>query len=397
MERRQVEDKSQFRAEVSPVLYLALIFLFNFIGRIAPAPLMPAIEADLGLTHGQAGSFFLLMTAGYFVTVMASGFLSSRINHRNTIIFSAAAVGLELLFVSMCQGLWGIRFGLFGLGLAAGFYLPSGIAVLTSLVSSKNWGKALAIHELAPNLGFVLAPLLAEAFLGFMTWRGVLDVLGLLSILLAFVFFRFGRGGRFKGEPPNLKAFKVFLDRPSFWIMIALFSAGVAGSLGIYSMLPLYLTAERGMDRGFANTIVGLSRVAGVFTSLIAGWATDRIGAQRTLVYVLFVTGFLTLLLAGLPGWWVILPVFLQPMVAVCFFPAGFAAISYIGPPEIRSIAVSLTVPTGFLLGGGIVPIGIGMMGDAGVFDFGIAAVGLCILLGSLLSRSLRFYSDSPQ
>jgi MFS transporter, NNP family, nitrate/nitrite transporter len=397
LECSQAEHEPGFRTEVGPVLHLVLIFLLNFTGRIVLAPLMPAVEEDLGLSHGQAGSLFLLMTAGYFLTVMSSGFLSSRVNHRRTIIFSGAAVGLVLLSVSRCQGLWGIRLGLFGLGLAAGFYLPSGIAVLTSLVSSRHWGKALAVHELAPNLGFVLAPLLAEAFLGFMTWRGVLAVLGLLSVFLALVFARFGRGGRFKGEPPNLKAFRIFLDRPSFWIMIALFGAGVAGSLGVFSMLPLYLTAERGMDRGFANTIIGLSRVAGVFTAFIAGWATDRIGPQRTLIYVLLATGFLTLLLASLPGSWIILPVFLQPMVAVCFFPAGFAAISRIGPPEIRSIAVSLTVPTGFLLGGGIVPIGIGMMGDAGAFGFGIGALGMCILVGSFLSRYLRFSSDSPQ
>ena len=397
MADNQIERKSGFRTEVGPVLFLALIFLFNFTGRIVLAPLMPAVEEDLGLTHGQAGSLFLIVTVGYFLTVMASGFLSSRINHRRTIVFSAAAVGVGLLFVSQCQGLWALRVGLFGLGMGAGFYLASGIAVLTSSVSSKHWGKALAVHELAPNLSFVMAPLLAEAFLGFMTWRGVLAVLGMLSMLLAVVFARFGRGGTFKGAPPNLRAFKTLVDRPSFWIMIALFSVGIAGTLGVFSMLPLYLTAERGMDRGFANTIIGLSRFAGVFTAFLAGWATDRFGPKKTLAYVLSAGGFLTLLLAGLPGFWIMIPVFLQPMVAVCYFPAGFAALSNIGPPETRSIAVSMTVPLGFLFGGGIVPIAIGLMGDAGAFGVGIGAVGVCILAGSLLSRHLTFPSDSPQ
>lgn len=396
LEPTQAEHETGFRSEVGPVLFLALIFLFNFIGRIVLAPLMPAIEQELGITHAQAGSLFLLVTLGYFLTVMASGFLSARVNHRRTIIFSAAAVGVALLLVSQCRGLWGLRLGLFGLGMAAGFYLASGIAVLTSQVSSRHWGKAIAVHELAPNLSFVFAPLLAEAFLRFMTWRGVLAALGFVSLALAFVFARFGRGGRFKGEPPNLRAFRILVDRPSFWIMMALFGVGIAGTLGVFSMLPLYLTVERGMDRSFANTIIGLSRFAGVFTAFIAGWATDRIGPRRTLLNVLLGSGLLTLLLAGLPGFWIILPVFLQPIVAVGFFPAGFAALSHIGPPEIRSIAVSLTVPFGFLFGGGMVPIGIGIMGDAGAFGFGIGLVGLCILAGSLLSRYLRFSSDSP-
>ena len=396
MEHSQAEHEAGFLAVMGPVLPLALIFLINFTGRVAVAPLMPTLEEELGLTHGQAGSLFLLVTLGYFLTVMASGFLSARVNHRRTIILSAVAVGVALLFVSRSGGLWGLRLGLFGLGMAGGFYLASGIAVLTSQVRSRNWGKALAVHELAPNLSFVLAPLLAEAFLRFMTWRGVLAVLGFVSLSFAFVFARFGRGGRFQGNPPNLRAFRMLVIRPSFWIMIALFGAGIAGTLGIFSMLPLYLTAERGMDRSFANTIIGLSRFAGVFTAFVAGWATDRIGPKKTLIYVLLASGLMTLLLAGLPGIWIVLPVFLQPVVAVCFFPAGFAALSYVGPPEIRNVVVSFTVPLGFLFGGGIVPTGIGLLGDAGLFGFSIALTGLCILAGSFLSRFLRFSSESP-
>ena len=394
LDRGPARRDPEFRTQVGGILYLALIFLLNFTARIVLAPLMPAIEENLSLSHSQAGSLFLLITAGYFPAVMASGFVSSRLNHRRTIVLSASAVGLMLLFIARTESLWGIRVGLFGLGIAAGLYLASGIATLTSLVSSRHWGKALAVHELAPNLSYVLAPLLAEAFLGFLSWRGVLAVLGILSIVLGLVFARFAQGGAFKGESPNPAAFKSLLDNPSFWVMVALFGAGISGTLGIFSMLPLYLTAERGFDRGLANTLVGLSRVMGTVTNLLAGWATDRIGPRRTLIYVLFLSGILTVLLATLPGRWIVLPVFLQPMVAVCFFPAGLAALSHIGPPEARNITVSLTVPLGFLFAGGFVPMGIGLLGDAGSFALGIGIVGLLVLSGSFLSRRLNFSVD---
>ena len=41
------------------------------------------------------------------------------------------------------------------------------------------------------------------------------------------------------------------------------------------------------------------------------------------------------------------------PMLASSFFPPGFAALSRIGDDKFKSIAVSLTVPVSFLLGGG--------------------------------------------
>jgi NNP family nitrate/nitrite transporter-like MFS transporter len=385
------DHEAPFRSQVGPILYLVLIFFLNFTGRIVLAPLMPAIEEDLSLTHSQSGSLFLLITAGYVLTVIGSGFVSARLNHRRTIVLSASALGLTLLFVSRCQSLWALRLGLFGLGMAAGLYLPSGIAMLTTLVSPRHWGKAMAIHELAPNLGFLLAPILAETSLGFLSWRGGLILLGLTSILFALIFLKFGQGGEFRGQGPNLRASRSCLHLPSFWIMAALFGFGLSANMGLFSMLPLYLTVEKGMDRSWANSMIALSRVASLGTVFLAGWATDRIGPRRTMTYVLFLNGFLIILLSALPGFWLGIPFFLQPMLAVCFFPAGFAALSSITTPELRSIVVSFTVPLGFLFGAGLVPLGIGMSGDAGSFAVGIAVLGMLILSGSLLSRYLKF------
>src|SRR5512139_826396 len=78
------EADSSFRSQIGPILLLASIFLLNFMGRIIIAPLLSAIEKDLSLSHVQAGSLILITTAGYFVTVMGSGFLSSVVTHRNT-------------------------------------------------------------------------------------------------------------------------------------------------------------------------------------------------------------------------------------------------------------------------------------------------------------------------
>ena len=141
-------DSASWHSQAGAILLLTGIFFLNFLSRIILAPLLSTIETDLGLGHGEAGSLFLLISLGYFISLLGSGFVSSRLTHRRTIILSATAIGLALLGISLSKGLWGIRLGLLLLGLAAGLYLPSGISTLTSLVSPKQWGKALAIHEL---------------------------------------------------------------------------------------------------------------------------------------------------------------------------------------------------------------------------------------------------------
>lgn len=151
-----------FRSHLPSLLYLTGIFFLNFLARIVLAPLMPTVDRDLNVGHSEAGSLFLFISLGYCLGLLGSGLVSSRFTHRRTIILSAVAVGGSLLTVSLSHTLWWIRPGLILLGLSAGLYLPSGIVTLTAIVNSRDWGKAIAVHELAPNLSFIAAPLLAQ-------------------------------------------------------------------------------------------------------------------------------------------------------------------------------------------------------------------------------------------
>ena len=75
-----------FWGQVGPLVFLVLIFLLNFISRVIFSPLLPTIEKELAINHGQAGFFFFLISAGYLSGLLGSGFLSSRSSHRLTIL-----------------------------------------------------------------------------------------------------------------------------------------------------------------------------------------------------------------------------------------------------------------------------------------------------------------------
>ena len=381
---------SDLRTRIGPLLLLTAIFFFNFTARVVYAPLMPEIEANLNITHAAAGSLFFYISIGYFITLLGSGWIAASLNHRRTIILSSLALGLTLICTAFSSGLWTIRITLLLLGAGAGLYLPSGIATLTALVNPRHWGKAIAVHELAPNLGFVMAPLLSELIMMWFSWRAVPVMLGVTTILLGVMFARYGRGGSFTGAAPGLASFKVFLASPAFWIMVMLFGLGVASTLGVYTMLPLYLVTEHAIDRNFANTLVSFSRISSLFMALAGGWASDRFGPRKTMIIVFLFSGVATIAMGTVSGNWVLWAIFLQPMVAVCFFPAGFAALSRIGPAGARNIAVSLAVPVAFMIGGGAVPIFIGFMGDVAQFSTGICLVGSVIILGAILAYFLK-------
>ncbi len=390
MRENEGYSSSSFVPSVGPILFLVGIFFINFLSRIILSPLMPTIEGDLKIGHDEAGGFFFLITLGYCIGLPLSGFISSRLQHRKTIVLSAFAVGGALIWIGLMRYLWGIRIGLILMGLAAGFYLPSGISTLTSLVSQRHWGKAIAMHELAPNLGFVVAPILAEVLLVWCSWQGILVLIGLASWMIGFVFAFRGQGGQFPGTAPDLRTLKNILKDPSFLLMVVFFSLGVGSSFSIYSMVPLYLVSEKGMDRTWANTLLAISRIAPLATAFVSGWMTDQLGVKRTLQIIFLMSGVATALIGMVPTSWLPLVIFIQPVLATAFFPAGFAALASIGTPQMKNIAVSLTVPIGFLIGGGAGTAGLGLAGEAGLFYLGFIFFGGIIGAGSLFVSYLR-------
>jgi NNP family nitrate/nitrite transporter-like MFS transporter len=109
---------------------------------------------------------------------------------------------------------------------------------------------------------------------------------------------------------------------------------------------------------------------------------------------VLIFNGIMTILLGIVTGKWVLLMVFLQPMMSACFYPAAFTFLSSISPPNVRNVAVSMTIFFAYLAGAGLIPAGMGVMGDAGHFASAIVLVGVLILISVALFRYLKYKED---
>ncbi|HSB68074.1 MAG TPA: MFS transporter [Candidatus Methylomirabilis sp.] len=378
-----------------PILFLTAIFYLNFVSRVILGPLLPVLEGDLGLRHGGAGSLFLFSAFGYSVGLLGSGHVSARLTHRHAITLSSIAVGVALLVVSWSTSVAGLRAGLVLLGISAGLYLPSGVATLTEQIRQPHWGKALAIHEFAPNLAYISSPLLAEGLLRIVSWRGVLAVVGAAEVLLGFLFLRLGRGGGHRGEPMRAETASRLLHDPSLWIMAAMFVVGIGASMGVYLMLPLFLVTEIGMDREVANSLIGFSRMAGLTVIFFSGLVTDRIGYRPALALFLGATGALTVLL-GLAHGMVVTPalVFLQSVCAGGFFPAAFSLVSFLFATRLRNLAVSLVVVAGTLAGAGAIPTGIGYFAEAFSFSSAIILTGLLTLAAVPLLLRVKASGD---
>ncbi|GAA2854797.1 MFS transporter [Paenarthrobacter ilicis] len=146
---------------------LAAVFAFMGIGLVDP--ILPAIAKNLEASTSEVS---LLFTSYFLVTAVAmliSGFVSSRIGGKKTLLIGLAII---VAFASLSglsgsvEQLVGFRAG-WGLGNA--LFVATALAVIVG-VASGGTGTAIILYEAALGLGISLGPLLG-ALLGGWQWR----------------------------------------------------------------------------------------------------------------------------------------------------------------------------------------------------------------------------------
>ncbi len=372
-----------------PVLLLTFIFFVHFLGRQLVGPLLPAMEEDVGFRHAGSGLLLLFVGVGLFLSQLGAAFVVAVLGYRRSIVLSLWGAAAAMAVVGCMDSVWALSLGFLGLGIMSGLYAPAGIAWISVLTRPQDWGKAMGIHETAPNLALILAPLVAAFALAWLSWRwaylGLSAALAVTGILVAV----WGEDTQARPTFPSLQRIRETATHPSFWILGGLLSLAVGVETGVYAVLPLFLVNERGYDLATANHLLGLSRIPGLAMVLISGWISDRLGSKTTLYLVLGMTGGTVILMALGPDSALIPLVFLQAAAAACLFPPILSVASGISTPENRALTISLSLAIAPVAGGGLLPAGIALAGDFGLFGPGLAVAGLLVLAGAVLVHFL--------
>ncbi|MBU2602433.1 MAG: MFS transporter [Actinobacteria bacterium] len=383
-----------FRHVAGSVVFVTLLFFLTFLGRFIFSPLMPVIGEDIGVTASQAGSVFLLGSLGGLLGSLAAGRISTRFDHRGAFLTSMFGMAIVLVVSAMAGSVWSLGAAFFALGVLAGINQPSVVATITAMVQRRDWGKALSVQQAAPPLGLVAAPLVAVVLLAFVSWRVSLIAVGVFVALVGVALLRFRGLAQFPGDPPRLRLVGPILRARSFWLMIGLMALGMGAQVGVYTMLPLFLTQEKLMTTAGANALLGVANLPPLAVVFAAGWVTDRVGERWAMFGALVLTGAATVLVGASDGVWLRVGIFLLPAFAVCFFPPAFSALSRIVQPNLRSVVAALAPPVAFILGGGLLPLGLGYMGENHTFAQGIVVAGTVMVVGSGLAFFVRLLRE---
>lgn len=258
----------------------ACVVAFMGIGLVDP--ILPAIAAKLQATPSQVSLLFtsyMLMTG---VTMLVTGWLSSRIGPKRTMLFGLLAIIIFAFLGGMANSIDGIVWFRAGWGLGNAFFISTALAVIVS-VASGGTASAIVLYEAAIGLGMSVGPLLG-GLLGGISWRGpFFGVSVLMAIAFLAVFVLLNELPKPKKRTSLLDPFRA-LRYPGLFTMAA---TALLYNFGFFTLLA-YSPFVLHMDEHSLGLVFFFWGVLLAITSVIvAPKLTDRFGSVPTLYAML--------------------------------------------------------------------------------------------------------------
>lgn len=160
----------------------AIIFINTTAFNLA----LPSVAGSLHASTAAQQWMVSIYSLCFLAILLVSGFFGDLIGYRRVllsglVLYAVAAVlgsvAHTIILVIVARGL---------LGLAAGMFIPMGLATITSVVSPGDNSKAVTLWTVAGTLGIPLGPIIGGLMTLLMGWRG-LFVFDAVAIVIALV------------------------------------------------------------------------------------------------------------------------------------------------------------------------------------------------------------------
>jgi sugar phosphate permease len=248
----------------------------------------------------------------------AAGWIVDRFGPRRLMMAGILMAGGALVGLGLTSAAWAFYFFYFfnALGYVCGGPLPC--QVLVSRWFDRTRGKAMGIAYLGIGIGGAAVPLLSHWLTDLFGWRGSLQAVGVLIVLIALPMAFFVREAPIDTRDPALRqaqgtpstsrgervALRTILGTPAFYLLALGSMCSIAAVGGTNQHLKLFLSLDRGYSQVDAAQVISLVLAVSIAGRLLMGWLADRMPRKRVMLIIyLLVAGAIPLLLVRTSTW----------------------------------------------------------------------------------------------
>ncbi|MEW5788579.1 MAG: MFS transporter [Pseudomonadota bacterium] len=400
-------------------IVVGLAFVLSFFHRFAPAAIASDLKAAFAIQSTALGS--LAATYFYVYTVMQipTGVLADTLGPRRIVAAGGVVAGLGSMLFGLAESFELASAGrlLVGLGVSVTF-----IALLklnAAWFSERVFGTLTGLTILLGNLGSVLAATPLAWVLAYASWREVFVVVGILSLVLAWLAWWLVRDNPVLMGLPSLRELEGKASHPAHdghWYdglrQVAgnrlswpgfFVNLGVSGTLFAFAGLWAvpFLTQGHGWERSTATAHTSLLLAAFALGAFFMGSLSDRLGRRKPVVLAscgLYVACWLPLALGWELGPGFSHGLFILMGLGAAGFTLTWACAKEVNRHALSGMATSL-VNTGAFLGAAILQPLVGWAIDQAAGEGGSTLalahyqVGILVLAGFALGGWLAAFT----
>ncbi|KXZ16591.1 MFS transporter [Bacillus nakamurai] len=257
-------------------------------------PLLPLFSEEFHISAAAASLTLSISTAVLAFSLVAAASLSDKFGRKKLMVLSLSAtsiLGLLTAFSPAFPALLAMR-GLLGIFLAG---VPAvAMTYVGEEFDPKGLGKMMGLYISGTSIGGMSGRLLTGLLTDLFGWRQALGIIGILSIALSFLFWRFLPDPRHSEKrgmslKTALKEYGAVFHHKRLLLLISLGFILMGSFVTLYNYIGFQLMAA---PYHLSQTLIGFIFVvylAGTFSSVYMGKKADLYGSSKMIKIAIFV------------------------------------------------------------------------------------------------------------
>ncbi len=355
------------------VAMLWWIAFFNYADRQAIFSVFPLLEKELRLDPVQLGLLGSAFAWVYGLCSPAAGLIVDRVRRKPAILGGLESWSLICMATAAARSFPALVFFRGAEGLGETFYFPASVSLISDYHGEGTRSRALGFHQTSVYIGTIAGGFFAGAIGQRYGWRWSFLVFGGLGVLLGLVLSRMLREPERRAQAVKmpLAQFLGLLRRsPAALLLMGAFVCANFVAVVLLSWMPKFLYDKFHLSLAAAGlTATVFVQLASMAGSPLGGWMADLLrrrhaGGRAAVQAAGVLCGAPFVALCGLSDSGGVL----VGALAAWGFCKGlydaniFAALFDVVPEEARGTAAGFMNMVGWLGGGGVAPVAIGLI-----------------------------------
>lgn len=355
------------------ILSIWFCWFFLVLPRMAVPQILPLIEKDFNLSHGESALLMSVYMFPYALMQLPAGSLSDRFSKKYFIVFSVLGTCLATVFMAFAGSFNSLLAFRILSGLMGGmFYAPS-TAYLIQSVAVKDIGAALGFVFTGGSLANISISLFINSLdVEMFGWRNFFLLCAIPGVLFApLLFFTLKEekiDSELKQERLNFAIFWTGLKNPQYTLLLVYVFISSLSNWSLATFLPTFFV-ERGLTIYEASRLMLIYNIITFFAGFLVGPIIKKLGLRKpalisTVTMCLF-SYFITLSTSSLTT---ILLLVLWGLFGGISWSSYNALVSEITPRSFQGAFLGIFNLTAFL-SGTVGPIIFGGIADVSGFE----------------------------